>query len=104
MYQDFVAQRLSVLRSRKGVSARKMSQMLGQADNYINNIENKKTYPSMSGFLNICDYFGITPQQFFDEGSPYPEKISQLIAQAQKLTEAELDTVLALLDSMTRSK
>ena len=104
LYKDFFAQRLSALRGGKGISARRMSQLLGQADNYINNIENKKTYPSMNGFFNLCDYLGITPGEFFDEGNPYPEKLRLLIREAQKLSESELDTLLALIASMTRGK
>ena len=42
MYEDFVPERLAKLRTQKGVSARDMSLSLGQANNYINNIENKK--------------------------------------------------------------
>ena len=41
MYEDFVPERLAKLRTQKGVSARDMSLSLGQANNYINNIENK---------------------------------------------------------------
>ena len=43
MYEDFVPERLAKLRTQKGVSARDMSLSLGQANNYINNIENKKS-------------------------------------------------------------
>ena len=39
MYEDFVPERLAKLRALKGVSARDMSLSLGQANNYINNIE-----------------------------------------------------------------
>ena len=42
MYENFVPERLAKLRTQKGVSARDMSLSLGQANNYINNIENKK--------------------------------------------------------------
>lgn len=70
MYEDFVPERLAKLRIRKGVSARDMSLSLGQAHNYINNIENKKSLPSMPSFFYICEYLGITPQEFFDEGTP----------------------------------
>lgn len=45
MYEDFVPERLAKLRALKGVSARDMSLSLGQANNYINNIENKKSLP-----------------------------------------------------------
>ena len=72
MYEDFVPERLAKLRSQKGVSARDMSLSLGQANNYINNIENKKSLPAMQSFFYICEYLGVTPQEFFDEGNPYP--------------------------------
>ena len=42
MYEDFVPERIAQLRIKKGVSARDMSLSLGQANNYINNIENKR--------------------------------------------------------------
>ena len=44
MYEDFVPERLAKLRTQKGVSARDMSLSLGQANNYINNIENKNRF------------------------------------------------------------
>ena len=44
VYEDFVPERLAKLRMQKGVSARDMSLSLGQANNYINNVENKKTF------------------------------------------------------------
>ena len=66
MYENFVPERLAELRTRKGVSARDMSLSLGQANNYINNIENKKSLPSMPSFFYICEYLGVTPQEFFD--------------------------------------
>ena len=54
MYEDFVPERLAKLRTQKGVSARDMSLSLGQANNYINNIENKKSLPAMQSFFYIC--------------------------------------------------
>ena len=46
MYEDFVPERLITLRTLKGVSTRDMPLSLGQVNNYINNIENKKLLPS----------------------------------------------------------
>ena len=60
MYEDFVPERLAKLRALKGVSARDMSLSLGQANNYINNIENKKSLPAMQSFFYICEYLGVT--------------------------------------------
>ena len=58
--------RLAELRLQKDVSAREMSQSIGQSENYICNIENHHNLPSMSVFFYICDYLRITPQEFFD--------------------------------------
>ena len=85
MYEDFVPERLAKLRTQKGVSARDMSLSLGQANNYINNIENKKSLPAMQSFFYICEYLGVTPQEFFDEGNTYPETLKEFIAEARQL-------------------
>ena len=66
VYEKAFSQRLSQLRLEKGVSARDMSLSLGQCDSYINRIENQRTFPSMTVFFYICDYFGITPKEFFE--------------------------------------
>ena len=55
MYEDFVPERLAKLRLQKGVSARDMSLSLGQANNYINNIENKKSLPAMQSFFTSAN-------------------------------------------------
>ena len=49
--------RLAQLRSEKVVSARDMSLSIGQNASYINNIENGKALPSMTGF-----FYGNTAQ------------------------------------------
>lgn len=69
MDEDFLATRLTQLRIQKGVSAREMSLSLGQAPNYINTIENRKSLPSMQAFFFICEYLNITPQEFFDRAT-----------------------------------
>ncbi len=62
-----------------------MSLSLGQINNYINNIENKKSLPAMQSFFYICEYLGVTPQEFFDEGNTYPETLKEFIAEADSL-------------------
>ena len=100
LYEDFVPERLAKLRLQKGVSARDMSLSLGQANNYINNIENKKSLPSMSSFFYICEYLGVTPQEFFDEGNVYPEILNEFIAEAKKLNPQVLSHILCLMKDL----
>ncbi len=100
MYEDFTQERIVSLRMQKGVSARDMSLTLGQNDSYINRIENKKALPSLQVLFWICEYFGITPQEFFDDGNAYPARLSDLIAELEKLDEASLSLVTELVKKL----
>ncbi len=93
MYEDFFPERLSKLRTQKCVSARDMSLSLGQSENYINMIENKKSFPSMSVFFNICEYLRITPQEFFETGNDNPEKLHGIIANLKRLDDTALSNI-----------
>ncbi len=104
MYENFVPERLAELRTRKGVSARDMSLSLGQANNYINNIENKKSLPSMPSFFYICEYLGVTPQEFFDEGNANPEALNEFIAQARQLGSRSFEYILGIMKELNTKR
>lgn len=72
MFEDLFYQRLIKLRTEKGVSARDMSLSIGQSPGYINSLENRNGFPSMQVFFYICEYLGVTPAEFFDDGSDHP--------------------------------
>ena len=104
MYEDFLPERLAQKKKKKGVSARDMSLSIRQASNYINNIENKKSLPSMQSFFYICEYLGITPQEFFDRGTAYPEILHELIAEAKKLDPKSLSYILGIMKELNSRK
>ena len=94
MDETFIAQRLGQLRTRMGISARDMSQSIGQAHNYINNIENGKSAPSIQGFFIICEYLKISPKDFFDEGNSNPALLNELMEELKPLNGAALESLL----------
>lgn len=94
--------RLTELRIKHGVSARDMSLSLGQNASYINNIENGKALPSMTVFFYICEYFNISPQEFFSYENPNPEKTTQLEYDLNLLTDDQLNIVLTLVKEFTK--
>lgn len=100
-YIEWFYKRLTELRVQKGVSARDMSLSLGQSESYINKIENKRTLPSFSGFIYICEYFGLTPQEFFNEKSAAPNKTKELIGELEKLTPIQTEHVLQIVKDIT---
>ena len=66
MDEEFIRNRITELRLKKGASEYQMSLALGQNRSYIQGISSGRSLPSMAQFLKICDYFEITPLQFFD--------------------------------------
>lgn len=94
--------RLAQLRNDKGVSARDMSLSIGQNASYINNIENGKALPSMSGFFYICEYLNISPKDFFDTDNKEPEKIQSVINDLKKLNNERLDSVANIIKGLAK--
>lgn len=92
--------RLSQLRGKKGVSARDMSLSLGQSENYINSIENRKNFPSMSGFFYICEYLGIHPRDFFSEDIEDPAMAGEMLEKIQRLDSEKLKHIMAVVDDI----
>ncbi len=97
MYAEFVRERITALRLQKGVSEYKMSYDLGHSRGYINNISSGKTLPSMVEFFAICDYFGITPAEFFDSDTKYPLIKKELAQSAASLAEEDMRLILEII-------
>ncbi len=104
MYEHFISERLAKLRLKKGVSARNMSLSLGQANNYINNIENRKSLPAMHSFFYICEYLGITPKEFFDDGNDDPIALRELIQEAKQLDTKSLEYILGIMKKLNGNR
>lgn len=104
MDELFVRERITQLRLRKGVSEYRMSYDLGHSRGYVHNISSGKALPPMKEFFAICDYFGLTPQQFFDEGTQNPELIQKAIAGMKQLDETDLLMLLGLINRLLEKK
>ena len=102
MYENFVRERITQLRIKKGVSEYKMSYDLGHSRSYINNISSGKALPPMKEFFAICEYLGVTPQEFFDTGTENPELIQKAVSGMKKLDESDILILLGLINRMLR--
>ena len=100
--KDF-ALRLARLREKKGVSARDMSLSIGQNPGYINSIESGRTNPSLTGFFYICEYLGVSPTEFFDEGTENPSKLDAIVNDLRKLNDQQLEIIAALVKDLTKN-
>ena len=102
MYEDLFPARLAQLRSQKKVSARDMSLSIGQNPGYVNNIETGKALPSMTGFFYICEYLGVTPQEFFDTGSRQPAELRPFVEKVKKLSRTQFASIETVVDEFLR--
>ena len=100
MDEDFVRERITALRLKKGVSEYRMSYDLGHSRGYVYNISSGKALPPLKEFFAICDYFGLTPAQFFDEGMQNPELIQKAVSGMKQLNEADLLMLLGLINRL----
>lgn len=99
----FICERISELRYERGVSARDMSLSLGQSAGYINNIENKKTLPSLPMFLYICEYLNVSPVEFFSE-EKYPVICSDILKILKGLTPEQQMLILDVAKEIKKNK
>ena len=104
MDAEFVRERSTQLRVRKDVSEYKMSYDLGHSRGYVHNISTCKATPPMKEFFAICEYFELTPQQFFDEGTQNPELIQKAINGMKQLDEKDMLMLLGFINRMLERK
>lgn len=102
MYEEFVRERITQLRLKKGVSEYQMSYDLGHSRGYVYNISSGKALPPLKEFFAICDYFDITPQQFFDGDTQNPELIQKAIEGMKQLDESDILMLLGIINRMLK--
>ena len=100
MFEESFRKRLIELRMKKDVSARDMSLSMGQSEDYVNKIESGHSLPSLTGFFYICDYFRISPKEFFDDELRYPVLLTELTNHLKALNEKQLENILSIVKDM----
>jgi len=73
-----------------------------QSEGYINKIEIGHSMPSMTGFFYICDYFRITPKDFFDDDVSYPMLMQEPIKNLNGLNDKQLEHISAIIKDMKK--
>ncbi len=94
MNEQFIRDRISILRTKKGISEYKMSLDLGHSKSYVQSISAGRALPSLSEFLYICEYLGVTPKEFFDEEATDPQLVRELYNLSSSLEEEDLKLLI----------
>ena len=96
-YENSVRMRITQLRQRQHISEHKMSLDLGKSGSYMRNISTGKALPSMHEFLRICDYLGVTPQEFFTGAGDETDRIN-IFNRLQDLDDGDIQKLQIILD------
>lgn len=96
MNDKFIRDRISILRTKKGISEYKMSLDLGHSKSYVQSISAGRALPSLSEFLYICEYLGVTPKEFFDEETNNPQLVRELYNISLSLEKEDLEVLLSM--------
>ena len=102
MNEQFIRERITSLRLGNNLSEYQLSLALGHSRGYINNISSGKTLPSMSEFLNLCEFFKITPSEFFNEELSYPDLFHEITSLIPSLEHDEQILILNLIKKISR--
>jgi transcriptional regulator with XRE-family HTH domain len=100
--EEYVRERITQLRLTKGLSEYQLSYNLGHSRGYINNISSGKSLPSMSEFFCICEYFDITPREFFDTEHTNPALLSKAINELKSLDDEDMLLILTIINRMKK--
>lgn len=97
MDEAFIRSRITELRLKKGVSEYRMSTDMGHSKSYIQGITSGRAMPSVSEFLYMCEYFGITPRDFFDIDLENPALLEQARNALKTLDGNDLTLILNII-------
>lgn len=99
---NFIKERITQLRLLKGVSEYQMSFDLGHSRSYVNNISSGKSMPSVPELLAICEYFEISPRDFFDERHENPALTAKAIEEIEQMDDDDVLLILTLINRIKR--
>ena len=104
MDNEFVRKRITQLRIQKGVSEYKISLDLGHSKGYIQSISSGRALPSLPELLYICEYFDITPEEFFRENLHQPSLSHELEQILNQLSSEDMCLILRLAKRLVYGK
>ena len=100
MNLKFISERISELRTKKNVSEYRMSTDLGHSKSYMQSFSSGRSMPSMSEFLYICEYLGVTPKEFFDDSIEEPQLVQKLYELTRNMSQENLEVLITLAERL----
>lgn len=89
----FVADRITKIRIEHNISEYQLSLDLGFSKGYIQAISSGNIMPSMGALYKICEYFEITPAQFFSGSTKDSKLFDDLVNAIREMSVEEQYTL-----------
>ena len=101
-YEQFTRNRITSLRMKRNISETQMGLELGHSRGYVHNYSSGTALPTLKSLFNICEYFAITPSEFFDEESKHPDLVQQAVDGLKKLDEADMKMIIDYINRLQK--
>lgn len=100
-----VLERINELRKNRGWSIYKLAEESGITQSTLANMFTRKSNPSIPTLIQLCEAFGITLSQFFDDKElEYSDDELMLLSNYRKLNEKEKNIINSLIDNILNQK
>ena len=99
-YREFIKNRITQLRLDRHLSEYQLSLDLDHNRTYIQSISSGKALPSMKEFLKICEYFELTPAQFFDDSFHNSDLINKALDGMKGLDYNDMILLIRLIERL----
>ena len=93
MDETFIRERISQLAAESGKSEKQISRELGRSAGYIQALTSGKSMPSITMLFQLCEYFEVSPRDFFDPGIKYPLTLQNILTCASHQNDDDLETL-----------
>lgn len=99
-YETYLREKISSLRLERNISEYQLSLDLGKCKTYIQAITSGKSLPSFQAFFDLCEYFDLTPEEFFSQSADTSAQYRRVQKKAAQLSQSDLELIEQLLDRM----
>jgi len=100
-----VLERINELRKNRGWSIYKLAEESGITQSTLANMFTRKSNPSIPTLIQLCEAFGITLSQFFDDKElEYSDDELMLLSNYKKLNEKEKHIINSLIDNILKER
>ncbi len=104
MYEDFVPERAGKVADTERRICTRYVLVVRTGKQLYQQHRKQKSLPAMQSFFYICEYLGVTPQEFFDEGNACPEALQEFIEEARKLDSRSMSYILGIMKELNSKR